>query len=825
MQTYNYKGAKYNFPDNISQEKALAFIKSHASQNSPSEISTPQPQERQLFAPSHSYLADAIGTLEKSTLSEMAKGGQSIANFFLPKRMQDTTDMDTAFDSLNLPELPEGAAKEFVKGGGQMLATAPLAVESKIGELASLAKKSPAAAKALKYIADLTAGSVQPALATAFESKDPEDILSSIGLSFLMPPAFQAAAKGLDKLTLSGRLKSALPDEEIMANMKAAEGTNTPLGDIVGDTHQKRKYKNLTAKLSGSKGAEVAQKTYQQVQNKAQDTVKNILDTTDINELNEGLHNKAEDALKTTLKTDDISDANEKLNQQGEDLIKQSFGDVDKNELTEKASEALSQGLQNAQKQSNALYEKAQKTADADENFNIDANKARQALKENKDAIHGVLSSSARKTLKKITGKSTRKTSPMDLLTGKKPIIERPSVGLKEANLLKAELNTEARAALSSPDFRDRKFGGQLAKVAKGLGSDIDSAIENSGNEELKSQWKEAQNNYRENYAPFLEPKIYKHGKGYADSDNIFNDFIKKGSNSDRANLAGKLTKVLGKDANLVPLNYFSSAFDNDGNLINHKKLADLITRLPANLFEKIVPQASARNALMDYAKQSDLNQFLSKFLKGNGDVDAKRMAKEIQKLEDNPKEFEKLVTDKNARKKLVDFKDTHERNKAFEKALEPEGKVNTAKLAAIQRTLAMNEPKYKKLVPNARDREKLSEQETLQRLNPSSDNPNFNPPTGQQLKELTPIIHAKLGAAILANLIGAPAGAVAGLIIPKMRAGFSVDKMTSEKAREKIIKDFLEKRRKPKESQPSAASKAANLIAQVALLASQGGQ
>lgn len=129
---------------------------------------------------------------------------------------------------------------------------------------------------------------------------------------------------------------------------------------------------------------------------------------------------------------------------------------------------------------------------------------------------------------------------------------------LKNMDLLRGKLGEKANTASISGD-------GELASIYKNLKTatekDIESAINSSGNDKLKSLRDEAHEFYKKEWVPYKEPEIQKFTTRGGDADTLMESFIKNSKKSDRGNLLDKLTnKLKPEDRDLLAYSYFSNA-------------------------------------------------------------------------------------------------------------------------------------------------------------------------------------------------------------------------------------------------------------------------
>lgn len=410
------------------------------------------------------------------------------------------------------------------------------------------------------------AGLVGSTLASAaYGATQSEDPAKGAVIDALVNAGTHGLVKGVDALRPSKLLRGNLSEEELAKNLEAAKGTNTGLGDVIGSPTLKKTYENVLTKIPFSGAVDSLQKSAETVQDTGKSILYNLLGKNNPSTANEDLGK----ALILTAKkhTNDknllYKEANQIADDHGLELDLQSFAD------------------------------NAKKYSDAIETTNI--------LKYEPDV---------RKLFNKLQNYIEPVKSEKGLLidkSGNPSSVTKTYPRLEEANLLKGKLNNYEQAFRLSPDPEKRGLASVFRKLASSLKSDINTAIDKSGNSALKSAYDTAEENYAKNFSPFLDKEIYKFTNGNADPDLLTQNFVKNSRSSDRANQVAKLTdKLSPKGKKLLGYSYLSKALDKEGNL-NPSILNQQIKNLGKNQFKELF-DAEVQKALLNYQRLYKMN-------------------------------------------------------------------------------------------------------------------------------------------------------------------------------------------------------------------------
>lgn len=376
----------------------------------------------------------------------------------------------------------------------------------------------------------------------------------------------------LKKLTPSNALRGNLTPEELLDNLRITQGTETGLGDVIGSPMLKRLNENILSKIPFSGVNESMQRTAGHIINRGHDIIEQLASNSNVEDLDKYLH----DALKESYKS-----------HQGE---------------------------------KNAHYANVNNSA-KQLGLELDLPNFAQKVKQHKNAIEDTnilkYEPDMQSLLRKLGGYENPVKS--ETTTGKivdefgKPLLNQTKVtrpSFEEANLLKGKLNQLANQHGASSLPSDRHLAGVFGDLARTLKGDIEGAIEKSGHEQLKKEYKAAEENYAKKFSPFLDKQIYKFINGNADPETLISSFIKTGKSTDRANLIKKVTdKLPMEDRNLLGYGYLQRAMD-ENNVLNPLKLKTLLSKnaLGNKQFEALFPNPVLRNALRDYVSLVDKN-------------------------------------------------------------------------------------------------------------------------------------------------------------------------------------------------------------------------
>jgi hypothetical protein len=186
-------------------------------------------------------------------------------------------------------------------------------------------------------------------------------------------------------------------------------------------------------------------------------------------------------------------------------------------------------------------------------------------------------------------------------------------LGLKEANMLKGKLSSEAKQYFASGDPTSRRKGQILSEFSKALKNDINTSLDvfskYGGHPEIKEKYMAAEKNYAQNFSKFLDKDIYKFLGGGKSPEEIVSSFIKTGISSDKSDQVRKLMNVLPeKTQDLVKYSYLSRALENGK--VDPSKLKTLFgkNKLGPNQMDALFNRPGESQKMYDFMELSKLN-------------------------------------------------------------------------------------------------------------------------------------------------------------------------------------------------------------------------
>lgn len=387
----------------------------------------------------------------------------------------------------------------------------------------------------------------------------------------LMAPAIEAPVRAGTALYNAARpsnlFRGNLPTEDLAANLRAAEGTNTDLGNIIGSPTLKGIFENLSTKWPGSGADALLGRMANQVEGRAQNL----------------------------------------LNQAGEGLPA-----GDRNRILKETIENAYDAQRNIK---NELYKPVDEIAAA-QNFNLElpslekfshefgATVNKSPLMQNDPTLRGIFNDLSK--YKEATKAEKFKNVGADALM-QKPKITYPS--LAEAKSLANRLNNEAVRHSKSNNPTDHFIAGKYADAAKAIRRDIKNQINTKGSPELKSALEAADKNYAENYSQFLDKDVYKWTRPDTEAQTIINDIIQPGKQGDKYSRIQKIQSVLPEEQRgILGDAWLRQAVDKEGNL-NAKQLAQMINKVGPRQFEALFPDPVYRQQLLDYGRLRGMNE------------------------------------------------------------------------------------------------------------------------------------------------------------------------------------------------------------------------
>jgi len=489
---------------------------------------------------------------------------RSLANMVLPKSLQ--APMAQTGNPQNIGYQSGkflGDIAGFM-GGGEALDSARIASESipYLGKLAQGFSGDTGASNLLKQIS----GSALYGAAENPENRTKGALESGAFAGAIT--GVPTALSSLEDKILSSLMSSS--GKDVAANARAAEGTNTPLGDVVGSPSLKRIYENVLSKIPFS-GVEKQQ-----------------------------------------------TEAAQKITDKGNNILNKYLQGTHPDELNEKIGDALTKAAEEQRKQKNLLYKGVEDAADQI-GLKLKLPSFTEAAKKYSNIIQDQsflkFEPDSKALLNRLANyESTGKEVESSILDQSgKPFIEKQYPTLKESNILAGLLGHKAKEYGASPLPENRNMASIFKDLNRSLKSDIKQEIAASGDPELKDKFLAAENNYKENFSGFLDKDIYKFTNGDKSVDDLISSFIKTGSTTDKAEQIDKLMEKLPKnDQDLVKAAYLSRALkgSEDNRSIDPRALRNLWNdnKLGQNQKKSLFNNKAEREQLDDYSNLVRMN-------------------------------------------------------------------------------------------------------------------------------------------------------------------------------------------------------------------------
>jgi len=531
----------HNFPDEATDDEI-----SEALAGNDSDIKSPTLNEAmsQLKNNTPNVQADARDAVQ-GYLQSLERGGQGLANLALPKSMQDKTDYSWIFNKIGSGRNNKEA--NLARGAGEIFSVSPLE-KAKLGE--KLVEQ--ATAKYPKIVQFLSKNAVKSLPATgatalnAPQGEKEEGAAVSEAMGTLLPGVF----KFLEKSRPSKILRGQLSPEELQENLEASKGTETGLGDVIGNSY-----------------------------------LKNTLET------------KASSIPFTGAKNAILGTA-KKLKGNAENILERFRGNTEPNNaLSEirKAMNATKDELQGVKNQKEKALNKAAENAGVkvgNKNLKEAAQDLSLEIRDDPDLFEDLQDENPKliKTIDK------HANSPEKIKSLKGADISRPKLFREKASKL-----------FMSGDKYEGGIYNRLDKAAK---KDIDEALNASKDPQVMKLRDDYRKFYAEQWAPFEDKDIQKYLEtGEGDTDLILNTFLKTSRKTDRGSLLKKLTsKLPDKQKDLLKYSYYKSAVDNKGN-VNLGRLNTLHKALGPTQKEELFNNSPEDLKAMDnLSKGIDLN-------------------------------------------------------------------------------------------------------------------------------------------------------------------------------------------------------------------------
>lgn len=208
-----------------------------------------------------------------------------------------------------------------------------------------------------------------------------------------------------------------------------------------------------------------------------------------------------------------------------------------------------------------------------------------------------------------VYGEGATPKAPQDLnsaLTGQRAPGQAPSI--RDANLAKNELYNAGDALAKSAVASDRYMGGIYKELSGKISEDIKSSINEKGSPELQQAFSSANQEYRQNYARFLNKDIRKLLDKDKPADKFAKDIVKPGKANDQYSNINLVQSLLpAEERNLLPAAYLSKAIDENGN-VDANKMGNVLRGLGPRQFNALFGSTGLKGGVQDYQRLMHLS-------------------------------------------------------------------------------------------------------------------------------------------------------------------------------------------------------------------------
>lgn len=301
-------------------------------------------------------------------------------------------------------------------------------------------------------------------------------------------------------------------------------------------------------------------------------------------------------------------------------------------------------------------------------------------------------------------------SGPQDLmsaLTGQRS--GGPSI--RDANLAKNELYNMGDSLSKSAVASDRYMGGIYKELSGKIAEDIRNSIKEKGSPQLQQAFDLANQEYRNNYAKFLNKDILKLLDKEKPADKFAKDIVKPGKSNDSYSNINLVQSLLpDEERNLLPAAYLSKAIDENGN-VDTASMGKLLRGLGPRQFNALFSGTGLKKGAQDYQRLMEMSANargnmanpntgaqLKQLLLGSGLLGAATSAPTAAAIAGGTigasRFASNYLTNPNTRTKLLEAMSKRESGVTYGI---PENEVTRQLLAAIPRAIAIQQSQQKR--------------------------------------------------------------------------------------------------------------------------------
>lgn len=360
-----------------------------------------------------------------------------------------------------------------------------------------------------------------------------------------------------------------LSPEELARNVRAAEGTNTDIGNVIGSPELAHKLSNeIMPQANDAVVDSIMRQREQQVQGRAE-------------------------------QVGDMAAGKGKLT------------DVDMNPLVENLTKAAAKESEFVK---NELYRPIDKLAKA-ENIALELPTFKKTAAANAAAIENspmlAANSKFKSRYNKLLGlQKTENVTPGKIVDASgKPLTETVQTSsISEAKAIFNDLYSEGARMAKSESAVDRATGKLYKQLASEGNADIKNLLNNKGSKKIQDTYETAQEHYRSDFSRFLDKDVRKFLDENKDYDSMVHDIIKPSKIKDNYSQIEKVIDVLPEgQKHLLGAAYLQKAFDPYG-VLQPTEMANLWNKLGKRQQQALFPDSAMRQSIRDFINLKQMN-------------------------------------------------------------------------------------------------------------------------------------------------------------------------------------------------------------------------
>ena len=497
------------------------------------------------------------------------------------------------------------------RGATEGIATAPFAMEAQAAKIPGyLARMGQATARGAREGARGGAAIGGLAFTPEDESRGLNAMITA-GIGGGIGGGLGASGAAINPFNIAQSFRGSATDAQMLENLRAAEGTETSLGRILGNSWLTDLSENMLSYVPFSGARKSQTKTMESLEKKAEGALSNLsggktFEDVDLGEVAQKSLQKTAQG-KREISSENYTAISDLANELGLKFDTGNVKETSKEILRELNKTPLL--AERAKKKYGSLIDDLERYSGM-EKKSITTSSEYKTHKTNEQISSkrntGGLFNDETQATREVINYEPRAQEPgvFDYAQGKfTPEKSLPKETIESLGILRSNMGEDAWKALTSGE---RYESGKYSQMQKAFDRDINQIIEESGNEELKSMGKNAKDYFIKEIVPLNKPRMMKYinDPQLENSDTIFSDFIRQGK-IDRPKITQSFMNNLGQEGQeAARAGYFGGPrMENDA-----KAMASQYNKIGPKTLEALVPDAQIRQQVGDVANLARMN-------------------------------------------------------------------------------------------------------------------------------------------------------------------------------------------------------------------------